>query len=112
MSLEDLSNVEDSDNQIQQITYSTLEERHMCEDLNYRSFKVHARDGGSFQSPSQAKVPECWSIHLCRDKSINTADCVKDKGHKKGSDRLHSDNKSLPEDCLLNIIKDHQEAIR
>ena len=112
MSLEDLSNVEDSDNQIEQITYSTLEEQHMCEELNYRSFKVPARDGGSFQSPSQAKVPEYWNIHLYRDKSINTADCVKDKEHKKGSDRLHSDNKLLPEDCLLNIIKDHQEAIR
>ena len=112
MSLVDLSNVEDSDNQIEQITYSTLEEQHMCEELNYRNFKVPARDGGSFQSPSQAKVPECWNIHLYRDKSINAADCVKDKGHKKVSDRLHSDNKLLPEDCLLNIIKNHQEAIR
>jgi hypothetical protein len=110
-SLEDLSSMEDSDSPAEQNTFSSLEEQHTCEGLNYRNVTVPATYGGSFQSPSQAKLPEYWNTHLHRDKTISTADHVKGKEHKKHSDRLHSDNRSLPEDCLLNIIKDHQEAI-
>jgi hypothetical protein len=110
-SLEDLSRMEHSDSPVEQSTFSTPEEQHTCEGLNYRNVTVPATYGRSFQSPSQAKLPERWNTLLHRDKTISTADHVKGKEHKKFSDRLHSDNRSLPEDCLSNIIKDHQEAI-
>jgi hypothetical protein len=110
-SLEDLSSMEDSDSPIEQNTFSTPEEQHACEGLNYRNVIVPATYGGSLQSPSQAKLLECWNTHLHRDKTISTADHVNGKEHKKRSDRLSADNTLLPEDCLLNIIKDHQEAI-
>jgi hypothetical protein len=110
-SLEDLSNMEDSDSPIEQNIFSTPEEQHMCEGLNYRNVTVPATYGGSFQPPSQAKLLDCWNKHLHRDKTISIADHVNGKDHKEYSDGLHSDNRSFPEDCLLNIIKDHQEAI-
>ena len=44
-SLEDLSNMEDSDNsQIEQNTFSTVEEQHRCEEFNYRDCQVYATD--------------------------------------------------------------------
>jgi hypothetical protein len=109
--LEDISNIEDSDNQIQDNTFSSLEEQHTCDELNYRKFQVPAGDDESCQTLSQENVPKCWNISLYNDKSISTADCLKGKEHEKCSDRLHPGNKSSPEDCLASIIKGHQEAI-
>jgi hypothetical protein len=44
-SLEDLSNMEDSDSsQIEQNTFSTVEEQHRCEEFNYRDCQVYATD--------------------------------------------------------------------
>jgi len=111
-SLENLSNMEDSDSsQTEQNTNTTLDEQHMCEEFNYRDCQFHATDSESFQTPSQAQIPECCNIHKYRDTSITTAHCVMDQEHKKGSCRLPSDNKSSPEDCIKTIIKKHQEAI-
>jgi hypothetical protein len=105
-SLEDLSNMEDSNSsQTEQNTFSTVEERHRCEEFNYRDCQVYATDRESFQTPSQAQIPDCCNIHKYRDTSITTAHCVKDQEHKKGSCRLPSDNKSSPEDCIKTIIK-------
>jgi endonuclease III-like uncharacterized protein len=112
-SLEDLSNMEDSDSsQIEQNTFSNLDEQHTCEDLNYRNCQVYETDSESFQTRSQAQIPESCNIQKYRDTSIATAHCVKDQKHKRGSDRLASDNKSSPEDCVKTIIKNHQAAIR
>jgi hypothetical protein len=110
--LEDLSNMEDSESsQKEQNTFSTLDEQHRCEEFNYRDCQVYSTDSESFQTPSQAQIPECCNIHKYRDTSINTAHCVKGQEHKEGSDRLLSDNKSSPEDYMKTIIKNHQEAI-
>jgi len=111
-SLEDLSNMEDSNrSQIEQNTFGNVEEQHTCEEFNYRDCQVYATDSESFQTPSQAQIPDCCNIHKYRDTSITTAHCVKDQKHKEGSDRLLSDNKSSPEDCIKTIIKNHQETI-
>jgi hypothetical protein len=111
-SLEDLSNMDDSDSsQTEQNTFSNVEEQHTCEEFNYRNCQVYATDRELFQTPSQAQTSECYNIHKDRDTSITTAHCVKDQEHKEGSDRLLSDNKSSPEDCVKTIIKNHQEAI-
>jgi len=111
-SLEDLSNIVDSDSsQIEQNTFITLDEHHTCEEFSYRNLQVSTTDSESFQIPSQAQIPECCSVQQYRNTSITTAPCVKHQEHKKDSDRLPSDNKSSPEDCVKTIIKNHQEAI-
>ena len=111
-SLEDLSNVDDSgSSQTEQNTFSTVEEQHTCEEFNYRNCQVYATDRELFQTPSQAQIPECYNIHKYRDTSITTGHCVKDQEHKEVSDRLLSDNKSSPEECVKTIIKNHQVAI-
>jgi hypothetical protein len=111
-SLENLSNMEDFDSsQIEQNTFNTLDKQHRCEEFNYRNCQVYATDSESFQTPSEAKIPKCCNIQKYRDTSITTAHCVKDQEHKEGSDRLLSDKKSSPEDCIKTIIKNHQEAI-
>jgi hypothetical protein len=110
-SLEELSNMEDSDNQKEQNPFSTLGEQHPCEEINDRNLQVSATDSESFQTPSQEQIPECCNIQQYRDPSNATAHCVKDQEHKKDSDRLPSGNKSPPEDCVKTIIKNHQEAI-
>jgi hypothetical protein len=111
-SLEDLSNMEDSDSsQIEQTTFSTVEEQHTFEEFIYRNCQVYATDRESFQTPSQAQIAECCKTHKDRDTTITTAHCAMDQVHKEGSDRLLSDNKSSSEDCIETIIKNHQEAI-
>jgi len=111
-SLEDLSNMEDFDSsQIEQKTFSTVQEQHTCEEFNYRDCQVYATDRESFQTPSQAQIPECCNMHKYRDTSITTAHCAMDQEHKEGSDRLLPGNNSSPEDCIKTIIKNHHEAI-
>jgi hypothetical protein len=83
----------------------------MCEESNYRNVQVSATDGESFQTPSQVQIPECSNKPKCKDSSISTANCVKDQEHKTDSDRLPSDNKSSPEDCVITTIKHIQEPI-
>jgi hypothetical protein len=110
-SLEEISNMEDSDNQTAQNTCSALDEQHPCKELNDRNLQVSATHGESFQTPSQEQIPECRNIQQYRDTSITTAHCVMDREHKKDSDSFPSGNKSSPEDCVKTIIKNHQEAI-
>jgi hypothetical protein len=110
-SLEDLSNVEDSDSLIEQNIFNTIDKQHTCEEFNDRNCQVSATDSESFWTPSQAQIPESCNIHKYRDTNIAIAHCMKDQEHKKGSDRLPSGNKSSPEDCVKTIIKNHQEAI-
>jgi hypothetical protein len=98
--------MEDSDRiHIEQNTFSTVEEQHTCEEFNYRDCQVYATDRKSFQTPSKAQIAECCNTHMNRDTSVTTAHCVKDQEHNEGSDRLLSDNKSSPEDCIKTIIK-------
>jgi hypothetical protein len=104
--------MEDSDSsQTEQNTFSTLDEQHMFEQFNYRDSQVYATESESFQTPSQTQIPECCNMQKYRETNITTAHCVKDQEHMEGSDRLLSDNKSSPEDCVKTIIKNHQEAI-
>jgi hypothetical protein len=110
-SLKELSNMEDSDSQTAQNKFSTLGKQHPHEELNYRNLQISATDSESFQTPSQAQIPECCNVQQCRDTSITTAHCMKDQECNEGSDRLPSENKSSPEDCVITIIKNHQEAI-
>jgi len=110
-SLEDLSNIEESDNQTVQNTFCTLGEQHPCEELNDRNLEVSATDSETFQPPSQEQIPGSCNVQQYRDTSITTGHCVKDQEHKEDSDRLPSGNKSSPEDCVKTIIKNHQESI-
>jgi hypothetical protein len=110
-SLEEISNMEDSDNQTAKNTFSTLGKPHPCEELNDRNLHVSATGGESFQTPSQEQIPECCNVQQYRDTSITTGHCVKDQEHKNDSDKLPSGNKSSSEDCVKTIIKNHQEAI-
>jgi hypothetical protein len=110
-SLEELSTMEDSERQVEQNTFSSLDNQHMCEESIYRNSQVSVRDRESFQTSNQAQIPEICNKHKCRDTSITTAHCVMDEEHKKGSDRLPSGNKSSPEDCIKTIIKSHQAAL-
>jgi hypothetical protein len=126
-SLEELSNIDDSDKLIEQNPSSTPDKQHMCEEFKdislpdeqhmceeFKDTNLHASatDGESFHTPSQAQIPEYCNKHKNTNTSITTAHCVKDQEHKTDSDRLPDDNKSTPEDCVLTIIKNHQEAIR
>jgi hypothetical protein len=110
-SLENLSNMEESDTQIEQNTFSSTEKQHTCKESNNRNLPVSATDFESFHTLSQAQIPECSNKPKHTNTSITTAHRVKDKEHKTDSDRLPSDNKSSPEDCVITIIKNHQEAI-
>ena len=110
-SMEDLDNMEDSDNQTGQNTFSNLGEQHPDEEFIDRNTQVSATDSESFQPPSQEQIPECCNVQQYTDTSITTVHCVKDQEHKKDSDRLPSGHKSSPEDCVKTIIKNHQEAI-
>ena len=110
-SLEELNNIEDSDNKTGQETFNTPGEEHPGEEFGVRNLQVSAPDGESFHTPSQEQMPECCNVQQYRDTSITPANCVMDQEHKKGSDILPSGNKSAPEDCVKTIIKNHQEAI-
>jgi len=110
-SLEDLNNIEDSDNQTGQNTFSTVGEEHPGEELSDRSLQDSAKHGESFHTPSQEQIMECCNVQQYKDTSITTVHCVKDQEHRKDSDRLPSVKKSSPEDCVKTIIKNHQEAI-
>jgi hypothetical protein len=125
-SLEEFSNIENSDNQIEQNTSSSLDELHTCEEFNVRSLQVSATDSKSSQAPSQTQIPECCNkpkhtntstqtqAHNPKNtnKSNTTARRVEDDEHMTDPDRLPSGNKSSPEDRVKTIIENHQEAIR
>jgi len=77
-SLEELSNMEDSDSQTTQNTFITLDEQHMCEEFNYRNCQISATNSASIQTPSQAQIPECCYVHQYSNTNITTGHCVKD----------------------------------
>jgi hypothetical protein len=114
MSLELLSNMENSDSQTEQNIFRIQFSRQTpyVEESNYRKLQVSAKDGESFHTPSQAQISECCNKHKYRHTGNATARPAKDQEHKTESDRLPSDNKSSPEDCCISIIKNHQEAIQ
>ena len=108
-SLDELNNMEDSDNETGQNTFSTTGQNTIStpgkqqpgEEFSNRNLQVSATNRESFQPPSQEQIPECCNIQEYRDTSITTGHCVKDQEHKKDSDRLPSGNKSWPEDCVF-----------
>jgi hypothetical protein len=110
-SLEDFSNMEVSISHIEQNTSSSTHTQHTRKKSTYRDIPVSATDGDSFDTPSQAQTPECSDNQQNRDTSTNTLHCVMDQEHPTDSDGLPSDNKSSPEDRVITIIKNHQEAI-
>jgi hypothetical protein len=91
-------------------TCKFLEKQHTCEGSNYRNFPVSATDGELSQTPSKAQIPEYSNKPNHTDTSIATAHCVKNQQHQRGSVRLPSDNNSPPEDSVITIIKNQQEA--
>jgi hypothetical protein len=110
-SLEDLSNMEVSNSHIEQNTSSSPDTQQTCKKPTYRDIPVSATDSDSFHTPSQAQTPECSNNQQNRVTSTNTLHCVMDQEHNTDSDGLPSDNMSSPEDCVMTIIKNHQEAI-
>jgi hypothetical protein len=111
MSLEELNTMEDSDKLREQNTSSTPDEQHTCEEFSNTNIPVPATDGESFHTPSQAQIAECSNKHKNTDTSITKVHCVKDQEDKTASDGLPSGNKPSPEESVVRIIKDHQEAI-
>jgi hypothetical protein len=109
-SLEDLNNIENSESQKVENTLSTPGKQHECEESSYRNIQVPATDGESFHTLNQTQVPECSNQHTNTDTSITTVNCVQDQEHTRDSYRLPTENKPLPEDCVIPIIKNHQEA--
>jgi hypothetical protein len=118
-SMEYLSNMENSDSLIEKKTVNSQGKHHICEESNYTNTLLPAtigeinkeRKNESLQSPSQAQVAECSNKPKHTNTTINTAHCVNDQEPKTGADILTSDNKLSPEDSLIAIIKNHQEAI-
>jgi hypothetical protein len=110
-SLEDLSNMEVSNSHIEENTFSSPQTQHTRKKSTNSDFPVSATDGESFHTPSQAPTPECSNNQQNRDTSTNTLHCVMDQEHQTDPDGLPSDNKSSPEDRVITIIKNHQEAI-
>jgi len=110
-SLEELNNIEDSDNQTGQNTLRTVGEEHPGEEFSDRNLQDSATDSESFHNPSQEQIAEFCNVQQYKDTTITTGHCVKDQEQKNDSDRLPSGKKSSLEDCLKTIIKNHQEAI-
>ena len=110
-SLEELHNIEDSDNLTGQNTFISVGEEHPGEEFSDRNLQECAKEGESFQTPSQEQIAECSNVQQYKDTSITTVHCVKNQEHKEDSDILPSGKKSSPEDCVKTIIKNHQEAI-
>jgi uncharacterized membrane protein YciS (DUF1049 family) len=111
MSLENLDNMKDSDCQIQDKAFNTLQEQHTSEELKYKILQVPVRDGESDQTIGKVKSLESHNKKLCSERNTSPVDSVKHKEYCTPSDRSDSDSKSSPEDCLVEIIKEHQEAI-
>jgi hypothetical protein len=110
-SLEDLNDMDNSDSQIEHNKLSTLAKQHTCEKSNNRNIQSSSEDVESFQSQSETQIHECCNKQKNTNTSIPTDLFVKEKEHKTDSDRLPSDDKSSPEDCVITIIKNHLEVI-
>jgi hypothetical protein len=106
-SLEDLSKMEVSNSHIEENTSSSLDTQNTCKGPSYRDFPASTTDGDSIHTPS----PECCNNQGNRDTSTNSLHSVMDQEHQTDSDGLPSDNKLSPEDRVITIIKNHQEAI-
>jgi hypothetical protein len=111
ISLEDFSNMEVSISHIEQNTSNSPHTQHTRTKSTTRDIPVSATDDDSFHTPSQAQIPECSNNQQNRDTITNTLHCVMDQEHQTDSDGLPSDNMSSPEDRVITIIKNHQEAI-
>jgi hypothetical protein len=94
MSLENINNMEDSGCEIQD-----------------RIVEVPTVDDETDQLPSKGKSTDSNNIKLCSERSTMPVEFSKNKENCRPPERLYSGNKSAPEDCLVDIIKDHQEAI-
>jgi hypothetical protein len=77
-SLEEFSNIENSDNQMEQNTSSFLDEQHTCEQFNDRNLQVSATSSKSSQMPSQTQIPECCN----KPKHTNTSTQTQAHQHK------------------------------
>jgi hypothetical protein len=110
-SLEELSTMQDSDKLREQNTSSTPDEQHKCEEFNNTNIPVSATDGELLNTPSQAQITKCSNKHKNTDTSITKVHSVKDQEDKTDCDVLPSGNKSSPEESVVRIIKNHQEAI-
>jgi hypothetical protein len=110
-SLENLSKMKNSDCLIEKNTFNSQDKHHTCEESKYKNIQVSAADVESFHSPSHEQIPECSNKPKHTDTTITTAHCVKNQEHKRDSDILPTDNKPSPEDYVITIIKNHQEAI-
>jgi hypothetical protein len=92
--------------------YSARAESVKCEEFNNTNIPVPATDGEPFHTPSQAQITECSNKHKNTDTSTTKVHSAKDQENKTDFDGLPSDNKPSPEESVLSIIKNHQEAIR
>jgi hypothetical protein len=105
MSLENLNNMEESICEIQNEVFSNQHEQVTAQELNYGLSQVNTKFDEPGQITKKENAPQLRNINMCSERIAHPADFAKDKQHFK------SDNKLSPEECLADIIRDHQEAI-
>jgi hypothetical protein len=100
MSLEALNNVEESVCEIQKKSFNNQREQGTAQELNYGISQVNTKFDESGQITEKENAPQLRSERI-----TDPVDFA------KGKQRFKTDNKLSPEDCLVDIIRDHQEAI-
>lgn len=105
MSLEDLNNVEESVCEIQKKAFNNKREHGTAQELNYGISQVNAKFDESGQITEKENAPQLLNNKMRSERIADPVDFAKDKQH------FRPDKKLSPEDCLADIIRDHQEAI-
>lgn len=105
MSLDALNNVDETVCEIQNKAFNNQQEQGTAQELNYRISQVNTKFDESGQITEKENAPQLRNNKMHSERITNPVDFAKDKKH------LRPDNKLSPEDCLVDIIRDHQEAI-
>jgi hypothetical protein len=105
MSLEALNNMEESVCEIQSKALNSQREQGTTQEFNYGISQVNTKFDKSGQITEDENAPQLRNSKMSSDRIADSVDFVKDKQH------FIPDNILSPEDCLADIIRDHQEAI-
>ncbi|XP_033607049.1 uncharacterized protein LOC117282251 [Cryptotermes secundus] len=105
MSLDGLNNVDESACEIQNKAFDSQQEQGTAQDLNYRISQVNTKFDESGQITEKEHASQ---LHDNKKHSKRITDPV---NFAKDKENFRPDNKLSPEDCLVDIIRDHQEAI-
>jgi hypothetical protein len=106
MSLENLDNMEDSVCEIQNKASNNGHEQGTCEALHYGISQVNTVIDESGEMAEKEKDPQLRNKKMRSRRTAHPVDFAKDEQY------FRPNNKLSPVDCLVDIIRDHQEAIR